>query len=410
MNKTPELYVKFPKSFIPLWYPHRYKVYYGGRGAAKSVQYADALLFKTYSKKLRVLCTREFQSSIADSVYRLLIDRIAYWKMEKHFNVILNRITSGRGSEFIFKGLHHNMNEIKSTEGINVCWIEEAQSVSKESWDILIPTIREEGSEIWVSFNTGEVDDPTYQRFVVNPPPDSIVKKVSYRNNPYFPEVLRKEMEYLKRVDPEAYDNVWEGNPKHISDALVFKGKYIIRTFDEPENVQFYYGADWGFGPDPTTLGRCWIKDNCLYIDYEAYALGCELDEISALFDLVPGSRVWPINADDSRPETISYTKKKGFNIRGVPKNWKRDDAKADAKGSIEEGITYLRKFEQIIIHERCKHTAQEFGLYRYKTQDVGGIKTILPIIVDADNHMIDQLRYALQPLIRQGFNWETFL
>jgi phage terminase large subunit len=237
-----------------------------------------------------------------------------------------------------------------------------------------------------------------------------VVKKVGYADNPHFPEVLDKERQYLKKVDPVAYDNVWDGNPKKLSDAIVFRGKYSIETFETPEDARFYFGNDWGFGPDPLTLVRSFIKDSKLYIDYEAYVLGAELGDIAGIFDTVPGSRKWPINSDDSRPETIKFVRKQGFNIKGVPKNWKRDDAKADAKGSIEEGIEFIRKFEKVIIHPRCKHVAQEFGLYRYKTQEVAGIVTVLPIIVDADNHCIDAERYALQPLIRHGFNWSDFL
>jgi phage terminase large subunit len=253
--------------------------------------------------------------------------------LETLFIVQKNTITSTCGSEFIFKGLRLNIQEIKSTEGIDICWVEEAQSVSQESWEVLIPTIRKEGSEIWISFNPGEATDPTYVRFVLNPPPNSIVKKVGYQDNPFFPATLEAERLYLKQVDPEAYDHVWEGMPRSISDACILKGKFSVESFETPEDAHFYYGADWGFAQDPTTLIRSFIHDNKLYIDHEAYGVGIELDDIPDLFDTVPESRDWPIRADDSRPETISYVKKKVLKSKGLqrpgnmmtPKRLQRD-------------------------------------------------------------------------------------
>jgi phage terminase large subunit len=337
------------------------------------------------------------------------MDRITYHGWETKFVITLNRIINkATGAEFLFKGLCHNINEIKSTEGVTVVWVEEAQSVSKESWDVLIPTIRREGSEIWVSFNTGEVDDPTYQRFVMNTPPNAVVKKVSYLDNPYFPAVLEQERAYCQKVDPDAYHNIWEGNPKEITNACIFKGKYSVRSFETPENARFYFGSDFGFSQDPLTLVRCFPLDNKLYVDQESWGVGVELNEIPEFYDSVPESRIWTIRADDSRPDTISYLKNKGFQIIGAPKSWKADDAKANNEGSLREGIAYLRQYEEIVIHERCKHTADEFKFYSYKVDKLTG--EILPIILDAWNHCIDAIRYALQPLIRQGFSWENLI
>jgi len=306
-----EVNIDLIEAFVPLLEPHRYKVYYGGRGAAKSWEYADALILRALCGHELILCTREYQSSIADSVYRLLLNRISVLGLSELFRATLNSIKSINGSEFIFKGLHHNIMEIKSLEGVTICWVEEAQSVSNESWEVLIPTIRRAGSEIWVSFNTGEEDDPTYVRFVKNPPPDSVVKKVGWQDNPFFPEVLDRERLYLKEVDYEAYLHIWEGYPKKISEACIFKDKYSVRPFETPEGVRFYYGADWGFSQDPSVLMRCFIRDNKLFIDYEAYGIGVDLDDIPELFDIVPEARKWIIRADNSRPETIRHIKKK---------------------------------------------------------------------------------------------------
>ena len=266
---------------------------------------------------------------------------------------------------------------------------EEAQSVSEESWAVLIPTIRQANSEIWMTFNPMDDDDPTYRKFVLTPPPNTVVKKVSWRDNPHFPKVLRDEMEYLQRVDYDAYLHVWEGEPRTISDAVVFKGKFTVEPFDTPADARFYFGADWGFSQDPTTLIRAFVKDRTLYIDHEAYGIGVDIDKTPALFDTVPESRKWQIYADSARPETISYMRRAGFNISAAEK-W---------SGSVEDGIAFLRSFERIVIHERCKHAAEEARLYKYKVDTRTG--EVLPVIVDAHNHVIDALRYAISKLVR---------
>ena len=340
--------IKFPSAFEDLFRPARYKVYYGGRGGGKSWMVARALLIKGLEGKVRVLCAREFQTSIADSVHKLLSEQIDALGLAPYYEVQKTRIIGLNGTEFIFKGLRHNVQEIKSTEGVDYCWIEEAQSVSEESWAVLVPTIRQADSEIWMTFNPQDDDDPTYRKFVLNPPPNSVVRKVSWRDNPHFPQVLRDEMEYLQRVDPDAYAHVWEGETRTISDAVILRGKVEVRPFETPPVDRFYFGADWGFSQDPTVLIRCFVIDRTLYIDHEAYSIGCDIDKTPALFDKVPESRKWPIYADSARPETISYMRRAGFNISAAEK-W---------SGSVEDGIAFLRSFERIVIHERCKHAA----------------------------------------------------
>lgn len=395
--------IEFALPFQSLFRPARYKVFYGGRGGAKSWEFARALLLKGVERKLRILCAREYQTSIADSVHKLLGEQIADLGLSRWYDVQKTRIVGMNGTEFIFKGLRHNILEIKSTEGVDVAWIEEAQSVSNESWDVLIPTIRQAGSEIWVSFNPIDADDPTYKRFVFDPPPNSIVQKVTWRDNPWFPDVLRDEMEYLRRVDPEAYQHVWEGETRTVSDAVILRGKYRVAAFQTPEDARFYFGADWGFSQDPTALVRCYIIDRTLYIDHEAYGIGVDIDDLArrqgepgrSMFDEIEGSRRWTIWADCARPETISYVRQRGFDCRAAPK-W---------KGSIEDGIAYLRSFEEIVIHERCRHTAEEFRMYRYKTDATTG--DVLPVIDGKNDHVIDALRYALNRQIRKRpENW----
>lgn len=381
-----------PKIFKGLLTPARYKTYYGGRGGGKSWAYARVLLVMASEVPLRILCAREFQTSIADSVHKLISDQIDSLGLADEYEVGRNYIRSKVGSEFLFKGIRHNIKEIKSTEGIDICWVEEAEAVSAESWDVLIPTIRKEQSEIWISFNPREEDAPTYKRFVLKPPPNSVVQKVNWRDNPNFPEVLNQERLYLQEIDPEgAYLNVWEGEPLTMTDAIIFKGRYKVEEFDTPADSRFFYGVDWGFAQDPTALNRSFVKDHILYIDQEAHGVGVELDELPQLFDSVTGSRDCPLKADSSRPETISHVNKNGFKVRGA-KKW---------AGSVEDGIEYLRSFKMIIVHPRCKHTAEEFRLYSYKVDRK--TNDILPIIVDAFNHHIDAIRYSLDGYIKRG-------
>lgn len=363
----------------------RYKVLSGGRGSAKSYSIADYLIVKAVHGKFRILCTREMQNSIRDSVHRLLSDRIIALGYEKFFIIQKDGIYTLSGSEFLFKGLRHNISEIKSTEGIDICWVEEAEKVSDDSWTILIPTIRKPGSEIIISFNPEEEESATYQRFVVNPPPDCLHAHLTFRDNKLFPEVLRREMEYDKRVDPDKYDHVWEGKLKGYSDALIFKGKITIMDFETPEGVEFLFGADWGFSTDPTALVRMFIQENKLYIDYEAYGVGVELNELEAFFDTVPESRRWEIRADSARPDTISFMCQKGFAVVGAEKG----------PGSVADGITFLRGFEEIIIHTRCPGAKDNFLNYKWKKDRITG--KILPIPVDSSNHVPDACRYALE-------------
>lgn len=381
-----------PKIQSVLLRPARHKVLYGGRGSAKSWGVAEALVVMSSVARLRILCARELQVSINDSVHKLLVDTIARKGMASAFSITKTGIVCVRtGSEFMFKGLRHNVSEIKSMEGIDICWIEEAQRVSEESWGTLTPTIRKDGSEIWLTMNPYSEDDPTYKRFIAGTPPDTLRELVNYVDNPFFPEVLRLEMEYMKATDFEAYEHIWLGKPKGRSKSQIFAGKYRVDAFEPPAGVTFFYGADWGFAQDPTVLIRCYIHDRKLFIDQESYGVGVELDEIPQLFDSVPGSRKWTIKADNARPETISHVANKGFSITAADK-W---------PGSVEDGIEFVRSFEEVVIHERAKHTADEFRLYSYKTDP--RTEEVLPIVVDKHNHCIDAIRYSLDQQIKIG-------
>lgn len=390
--------VKIPRAFRGLFKPARYKVYYGGRGGGKSWALGTGALIKGMQRPMRFLCAREYQNSIADSVHKLLADTIERYNWDSFYTVTKDKITGINGSEFIFCGLHHNVQEIKSKEGIDVCWVEEAHNVSAESWKMLLPTIRKEGSEIWISFNPRRADDPTYD-FVLHPRPDSIIQKVNYDDNPFFPATLDAERRYMLETDPETYKHIWLGECMTMTDALIFKDKFEIRGFDTPANARFYFGADWGFSRDPSVLVRCFIEADTLFIDDEAWGVQVDIDDLArrpgdrgrSMFDEIEYSRDWPIYADSARPETISYVAQRGFRIAPAEK-W---------AGSIEDGIAFLRSFRKIVIHTRCRHTADEFQSYSYKVDP--RTEEILPRIEDKNNHCIDALRYALSKLIKGG-------
>ncbi|MBS9442274.1 PBSX family phage terminase large subunit [Photorhabdus heterorhabditis] len=373
----------------------RWRWTYGGRGGGKSVEIARALVLLGAIEPMIILCAREFQNSINDSVLALLEAQVIDLGLSHFYKVKNNEIEGRNGTRFTFKGLRNNIQSIKSMHGIKICWVEEAQTVSQDSWDILGPTVRANKSEVWVSFNPREEEDPTYKLMIRHQedPPDGgvIIRKVNYCDNAFFPDVLRQEMEYCKRIDYEAYEHIWLGLPKALSEAVIFSGKYRVEAFSDElwlEADRLFYGADFGFANDPSTLIRCFIIGTKLYIEYEAYGVGVELDEMPQFYDSIPEARKWPIHGDCSRPETISYLSRQGFIIDGATK-W---------PGSVEDGITYLKGFEEIIIHERCKHMIDEARLYSYKTDRLTG--EVLPVVLDKHNHLWDAVRYSLDGYI----------
>lgn len=387
MTKTEANTIWIQKALVKGWYQtdKRYIVAHGGRGSSKSMG-AGALCI-TYAAthpKSRILCVRGTQNKISESSLQVLKDIIYMMHYEAYFDITENTLKCKNGTEFLFYGAK-NYHTFKSLQNIHMVWIDEATELVPDAWDVLIPTIRAKGSRFIITFNADNKEDWVYKQFVTSDRPDAYVTKINYTDNPHFPEVLRHEMEYCKRVDYEKYLWIWEGNCRQTSHALIFKGKFRSENFDTPKDAQFYYGADWGFSNDPTTLIRCFITDNVLYVDYDTWGIGVDIDETPELFDRVPGSRKWNIIADSARPETISYVNKQGFNISGAKKG----------PGSIDDGISYIRSFKEIVIHPRAKHVLDEFKTYSWKLDRLTGQPT--PIPEDKNNHCIDALRYALE-------------
>ncbi len=363
----------------------RYFALLGGRGSAKSYSVATTLILRAASKPLRILCAREIQKSIKDSVKRLLDDTIARAGLQEFFVSTDTEIRGQNGSLILFAGLRSNIDSIKSIEGIDVCWVEEAQTVSQASLDILIPTIRKPGSQIYFTWNPKNQTDPVDVMFVgETKPPKTIFLRVNWDRNPWFPDVLKAEMEYDRSRDPDKYKHVWLGSYLSNSEARVFRN-WSIEEFDTPEDATHRFGADWGFASDPTVLIRCHVIGRTIYVDHEAYRVGCEIMDTPDLFLTVPESEKWPIVADSARPETISHMQRHGFpKIMPAIKGPK----------SVEEGIEWLKSHD-IVVHPRCKHTIDELSCYSYKTDPLTG--AVLPVLADRDNHLIDALRYACE-------------
>lgn len=391
----PVLNVETPEAFAELYSVPlgavRYRVYYGGRGSAKSWQVARALLIHGVQRPLRILCTREFQSSVKDSVHRLLKDQIYALGLETFYRVTDSSIVGANGTRFLFKGIRKNISEIKSTEGIDICWLEEAESVSDASWRVLIPTIRKPDSEIWVTFNPALPTDATYKRMVLKPPARSIVRLVNFEINPFLPEVLDEEQRELAVSDPDAWAHVWGGQPWMRSDAQVLVGKWKVLDFtpDESWGVP-YFGTDFGFAMDPSVVVRVWIHNRRLYLDLDEGKPQMDNDALEKMYREAPGAEGRVIRGDSARPETINEMKKRGLRLEAAPK-W---------PGSVEDGISHLRSYELIVIHPRCKRAIEEARLWRYKVDK--NTDEVLPILIDKFNHVWDAVRYALAPLIRR--------
>ena len=380
------LAIDTPAVFEPLLQPARYLGAWGGRGSGKSHFFAELAVERSIMGKVDIVCLREVQKSLKFSVKKLIESKIEAMNAGAYFEVQQEQIKSKHGGNIIFQGMQdHTSDSIKSLEGFGVAWFEEAQSASQRSLDLLRPTIRAPGSQLWFSWNPNLETDPIDKLLRGdNPPPGAIVVKANYRDNPWLPDELKVELDYDLKRDPDKFAQIWLGEYQRNSEARVFRN-WTVEEFERPSGTVHRLGADWGFSVDPSVLVRCDIEGNRLYVDYEAYMVGCEIVNLPELFMSVPEAEKWPITADSARPETISHMQRNGFpKIRAAIKGPK----------SLDEGVEWLKSFN-IVVHPRCKHLIDELTLYSYKTDPLTGL--VLPILADKDNHLIDALRYACE-------------
>lgn len=403
---TLALDIATPRVFVPLLEPARYKGAKGGRGSGKSHFFAEAGVERMVADPdARIVCIREVQRSLKFSVKALVEAKIRALGVAHLFTILDTEIRRVGGSGvMIFVGLQdHTAESIKSLEGFDVAWCEEAQALSKRSLQLLRPTIRKPGSELWFSWNPNQPTDPV-DELLADPakrPAGAIVVHANYTHNPFCPPELKREAREDEARDPDDYAHVWLGAYDVKSNARIFAGRYTVDEFTPGDGWDGpYHGADFGFASDPNTLVRCWLHDGRLWIEHEAYKVGQEIDAIGKDWRAaVPECERYVIRADNSEPATISYLKRGGPQAsHPLPKI----EAVEKWPNSVEQGVKWLRGLKGIVIHPRCEHAKEEARLYSYKVDRHTG--DVLPEIEDANNHIWDAVRYALAPQIK-GMN-----
>lgn len=378
----------------------RFHIIKGGRGSAKTRAAAAwcaarAIQHAQSNHRGIILCGREHLNSLDESSLPEIKEAIAShdW-MRPLFEVGEKYVKTSCGRvSFAFAGLRHNLDSIKSKARILDAWIEEAETVSDKAWQKLIPTIREEGSKLVITYNPESPESATHKRFVEVSEPDIRVTHVNWRDNPWFPDVLNTERLRDFRNSPEIYEHVWEGAFYTMTDAQIFAGKIAIEAFEPLPNWHGpYYGGDFGFSQDPTAAVQVYIADDQLFIRREAYKTGLELDDTAPFVTRkIPCFELEVSRWDNSRPESISHLKRHGLPRAQSCDKW---------PGSVEDGIAFLRSFRRIVIHPECDNITRESRLYSYKVDRLSGDVTTK--IVDAHNHGWDAVRYAVGPMIRK--------
>jgi len=398
------LEIDTPEWAEPLLEPSRYKGAKGGRGSGKSHFFAeltveDMILNPTHD----IVCLREIQKSLTFSAKKLIEGKIESLGVGSLFRVLEKEIRRVDASgailgRIIFQGMQdHTSQSIKSLEGFNIAWFEEAQNISAGSLKLLRPTIRVDDSEMWFSWNPDQDTDPIEKFLVANgTPEDAIVVHVNFEENPFLPQVMKDEARNWHRDDPDSYAHVWLGEYNTKSDDQVLHGKWSVEDFEVDEKWDGpYYGADWGFSTDPNTIVECFVDEteNRIYIRRELWELGVEIEDTPGFFAKMSGIRGHTIRADNARPEMISYVKRHRDGCRKIiaAEKW---------PGSVEDGISKLRSYAKIVIHPECPKTAAEARLYKYKRDRL--TDDILPELVDKHNHCVDAIRYAIEPLTKR--------
>lgn len=393
-----KLRVSVPRWAVPLLRPCRYKGAKGGRGSGKSHFFAEqAVLAMVADPYLDVVCIREIQKSLKFSAKKLVEDKIRALGLQGMFEVTeteVRRKRTGGHSVMIFQGMQdHTADSIKSLEGFGRAWVEEAHSLRRRSMELLLPTIRAEGSELWFSWNPEDEADPVEQLFAqaAGNPGEFALVHVNYTDNPWCPETLKREAERCRLENPQDYGHIWLGEHKKIGDAQILKDKWVVEEFEPgPDWEGPYHGVDFGFANDPLAAVKVWIHDRCLFVEREAGKVGLELDDTASfLLARITTLRDHISRADNSRPETISYLKRNGLPMMVAARKW---------PGCVEDRIQHLRSYRKVVVHPRCTETARECRLWSYKVDARTG--DVLPVPLDMNNHYMDAIGYALEPII----------
>jgi phage terminase large subunit len=403
-----KLSLEIPEKLECLLEDHRYKIVYGGRGSSKSWTVARVLLAIGRRKKLRVLCAREFQNSISDSVHALLADQIKSMGLEDFYTVQNTNIFGKNGTEFLFAGLKHNITKIKSFEGVDICWVEEAQTTSKSSWDVLIPTIRKEGSEIWITFNPELDTDETYKRFVVTPPGNAKVAKVNWSDNPWFPEVLKNEKDDLKSRDLDAYLNVWEGNTRQVLDGAVYakelrkaqeEGRIKDINQDKAIEVSTFWDIGWA---DMTSI---WFVQTIPGGEVRVIDFYQDCQKPIDHYVEVLQNRGY-VYRDHWLPHDAENKNMTGKSVKDIMQNMNLP-VRITPRLSISEGINAARMLMNRCYFDqnRCAEGLQALRHYRYDVNPDTKMFSDKPLH-DQHSHASDAWRYVAVALDEQPNNW----
>lgn len=400
-----DVHVNLPQKLVDVLGAPRgsyvYRVLKGGRGSGKSVGAATIAAIWGYAEPIRILAVRQYQNSIQESFYREVVDALELhpW-LKEHYTITKESITGKNGTQFIFKGLDRNPQSIKSLAKIDLTIVEEAEDIPEQSWVNLEATVlRQPKSEIFVIYNPRKENSPVDYRFVKNQAPRSIVAELNYSDNPFFPEGL----ETLRKRDLEIFDyplyqHIWLGAYLKNSKSQIFNGRYEAKEFEPDPSWSMFQGLDWGYSQDPTAAIRAYVHDECLWISHEAGGVGIELDDVPRAVASIPDFHRYAVRADSAQPAMISHVQHRGLPMI-VPA--------LKGKGSVLDGIQFIRSFRRVYIHPRCKQTLNEFATYSWKVDRLSG--DVLDTPVDANNHWIDALRYALEPIMRNNtFNWNA--
>ena len=392
---------KVPRWAVPLLPPRRYKGAKGGRSGGKSHFFVEQVVTRMAADPtVKVVGIREVQRSLRYSVKELVEAKIEALGVGHLFDVQREAIFHRNGPGLMhFTGMQdHTADSVKGLESFDIALVDEANQISARSLRLLTPTLRKQGSELWFGWNPENQEDPVDEFFRKNAgDPDFICVPANIADNPFVSDTGWREYTRDRdraRNNPNdwaIFEHVWHGAYNILSDRIVFAGKYAVAEFEPgPGWDGPYYGCDFGFAQDPTTFVEMWIHGKALHYRRAAGRVGLELDATAKFAaDHLPGIAGHVIRADSARPESISYLKRHGLpRIAGVDK-W---------KGSVEDGIAFMRAFDRIVIHPEAEPARKEHSVYRYKINKAGDI---LPEIEDADNHYIDAGRYGLAPLIQ---------
>jgi phage terminase large subunit len=401
--------IELPPKIVPMFALERgavqYRNMHGGRGSGKSFSAALMASVWGYAEPLRILCTREFQASIKESFHAELKAAIAAHPfLEAHYDVGVDYLRGANGTEFIFRGLRHSVNTIKSLAKIDLTIVEEAEDAPEASWLALEATVfRQPKSELWALWNPRLDGSPVDMRFRKHPPDNAVTVEMNWNDNPFFPDGLDKlRRREQSRLDPATYAHVWDGAYLVNSAAQVFSGKWRVEEFEPKDTWDGpYQGGDFGYAQDPTAAVRVYIHGDTLYVSHEAGGRSIELDAIAEhVNEAIPGYDEHVSRWDSASPGSISILTRSGLPKAIGADKW---------QGSVDDGIRFLRAFREIVVHPRCTNTISELRLYSYKVDRLTG--DILPVLVDANNHWIDAIRYSVSPLIKmEGYNYGAAL